>query len=119
MVNDSKVVCLIRTVCAPACDSNLEFYTIGWKKLNAEVLITPADKKQFMKDGVDPNEQKVRNALIPLDISLMQFHYDSGSRRLLQYYNTPQYLSADDREKVMPYLKDAPVVFKWNQTRFE
>jgi hypothetical protein len=119
MVNDSKVVCLIRTVCAPACDSHLEFYTVHWKKLNADVFITPAGEKQFIKDGINLNEQKVRNALIPLDISLMQFRYDPDRHRLLQYYNTPQYLSANDREKAAPYLKDAPVVFKWNQTRFE
>ncbi|GHT64407.1 hypothetical protein FACS189451_12010 [Bacteroidia bacterium] len=119
MVNDSKVICLIRTVCAPLCDSNLEFYTVNWKKLNANVFITPAEKAQFIKDDIDLNEQKVRNALIPLDISLMQFHYNPGSHELLQYYNTPQYLSTDDRGKAAPYLKDAPVVFTWNQSRFE
>jgi hypothetical protein len=119
MINDSKVICLIRTVCAPLCDSNLEFYTVNWKKLNADVFITPASKAQFIKDGVDFDEQKVRNALVPLDISLMQFRYDPDSRELLQYYNTPQYLGADDKEKARFYLKDAPVAFKWNQTRFE
>jgi hypothetical protein len=119
MINDSKVVCLIRTFCAPFCDSYLEFYTVNWKKLNNNMLITPAEKKQFIKAGVNPDEQKVRNALIPLDISLMQFRYDPDSRELLQYYNTPQYLSADDRENAAPYLNDMPLVFKWNQIRFE
>jgi hypothetical protein len=118
MINDSKVICLIRTVCAPLCDSYLEFYTVNWKKLNNNVFITPAEKTQFIKAGVNPDEQKVRNALVPLDISLMQFRYDPDSRELLQYYNTPQYLSVDDREKVAPYLKETPVVFKWNQVRF-
>jgi hypothetical protein len=119
MVNDSKVVCLIHTVCAPLCDSHLEFYTINWKKLNSDVFITPAGKMQFIKDGINPDEQKVRNVLIPLDISLMQFRYNPDRRELLQYYITPQYLSSDDRGKAAPYLKDEPVVFKWNETRFE
>ncbi|MDR2621856.1 MAG: DUF3256 family protein [Dysgonamonadaceae bacterium] len=119
MINDSKVVCLIHTVCAPLCDSYLEFYTVNWKKLNNSAFITPAGKMQFIKAGVNPGEQKTRNALIPLDISLMQFCYNPDSRELLQYYNTPQYLSVDDREKVAPYLKETPVVFKWNQIRFE
>jgi hypothetical protein len=119
LVNDSKIVCLIHTVCAPLCDSRLEFYTVNWKKLDNEVFITPAEKAQFIKDGIDPCEQNVRNALIPLDISLMQFRYNPGSRELLQYYNTLQYLSAGDKEKATPYLKDAPIVFKWNRNRFE
>jgi hypothetical protein len=119
MVNDSKVICLIRTVCAPLCDSRLEFYSVNWKKLDNNVFITPAEKAQFIKDGVNPDEQKARNALIPLDISLMQFRYDPDSHELLQYYNTPYYLSSDDRKKAAPYLKDAPVVFKWEQTGFK
>ncbi|MDR1631949.1 MAG: DUF3256 family protein [Dysgonamonadaceae bacterium] len=119
MVNDSKVVCLIQTVCAPLCDSHLEFYTVNWKKLNNDVFITPAVKAQFIKERIDPDEQNARNVLIPLDISLMQFRYDPDSRELLQYYNTPQYLSSNDKEKAAPYLKDTPIVFKWNQTRFE
>ena len=116
MVNDSKVICLIHTVCAPICDSHLAFYTVNWKKLDNSVFITPAGKARFIKDGIDIDGQ---NALIPLDISLMQFRYDPDSRELLQYYHTPQYLSFDDREKAAPCLKDEPVVFKWNLTRFE
>ncbi|GHT59176.1 hypothetical protein AGMMS50239_05200 [Bacteroidia bacterium] len=119
MINDSKIICLIRTVCAPFCDSNVAFYTVNWKKLNNDVFITPAGKAQFIKNSVNPDEQKVRNALIPSDILLMQFRYNPDSRELLQYYNTPQYLNGEDREKVLPYLKDTPVVFKWNQSRFE
>jgi hypothetical protein len=119
MINESKVICLVHTVCAPLCDSRLDFYTVNWKKLNGDVFITPAGKAQFIKDGVNLDEQKVRNALIPLDISLIQFHYNPDTCELLQYYNTPQYLSDDDREKAALYLKDTPVVFKWNQTRFE
>jgi len=119
MVNDSKIIALIRTACAPVCDSYLAFYTVNWKQLNTNVFITPVKKDRFIKDGVNPDAQEVRNALIPLDISLMQFRYNPDTRELLQYYNTPQYLSAEDREKAAPYLKDTPVIFKWNQSRFE
>ena len=119
MVNDSKIIGLIRTVCAPLCDSNLAFYTVNWKQINTNLFITPAGKDRFIKDGVNRDEQEVRNALIPLDISLMQFHYNPDTHKLLQYYNTPQYLSAADRAKATPYLKNTPIVFKWNQTRFE
>ena len=119
MVNDSKVIGVIRTACAPICDSNLAFYTVNWKLLNTSVFITPARKDRFIKEGVNLDGQEVRNALIPLDISLMQFQYNPDTRELSQYYNTPQYLSVEDREKAEPYLKNTPVIFKWNQNRFE
>ena len=119
MINDSKVVGLIQTVCAPVCDSRLVFYTTSWKKLSASVFITFADKYDFLKEGLRPEDEKVKSALIPLDISLMRWHYDSENRELQQFYTTPEYLSDADREKVMPYLIKTPKRFKWNLTRFE
>ena len=119
MINDSKIVGLIQTVCAPVCDSYLEFYTTSWKKLAGSLFITVADKYDFLKEEVRPKDEKVKNALVPLDISFMQLHYDPEKQELLQYYTTPDYLSETDRVKVMPYLKETPKRFKWNLIRFE
>jgi hypothetical protein len=119
MINDSKVACLIQSVCAPVCDSYLEFYTTTWKKLNTDLFITPAEKSGYIKDGINPDEQKVQNALIPFDISLMQFHFDPEKQELYQYYKTPEYVSLNDRKKGEVYLKDTPRIFRWNQVRFE
>ena len=119
MINDSKIAGLIQTVCAPVCDSYIEFYTVTWKKLNASVFITLAGTNDFLQDGINPEDEKAKNALIPLDISLMQLHYDPEKRELLQYYTTPDYLCEEDRIKVTPYLKDTPKRFKWNMTSFE
>jgi hypothetical protein len=119
LVNDSKIVCLIQTACAPVCDSSLEFYTISWKKLNPDLFISPAEKQGFLKEGLNPAEQKIRNVLIPFDISLMQFHFDPETQELFQYYRTPEYVSPDDKQKAEIFLRDTPCIFKWNQIRFE
>jgi hypothetical protein len=119
LVNDSKVICLIRTVCIPVCDSKLEFYTTNWKKLDADLFFTFADKIYFLKDDINLDDNEIRNDLIPLDISLMELRYDPDKQELLQYYNTPRYLSSDEQEKVKRYLKEIPAVFKWNKSRFE
>jgi hypothetical protein len=119
MINDSKIAGLIQTVCAPVCDSYLEFYTTSWKKLATSVFITLGGKYDFLKEGIYPEEEKVKNALIPLDISLMQLHYDPEKQELQQHYTTPDYLSETDRDKVKPYLTETPKLFKWNLIRFE
>jgi len=119
LANDSKIAGLIQTVCAPVCDSKLEFFTTAWKKLDASLFITFAGKYDFLKDGINPEDENVKNALIPLDISLMRFHYDPDKQELQQYYTTPDYLSETDRNKAMPYLKESPKLFKWNLARFE
>jgi hypothetical protein len=119
MVNDSKIVCLIQTVCAPVCDSYMEFYTTSWRKLNADLFISPAEKSWFVKADIDVTEQKAQNALASLDISLMQFKYNPEQQELSQYFNTPAYLSTDEKAVVALYLKGTPRIFKWNQIRFE
>ena len=119
MINDSKIIGLIQTVCAPVCDSQLEFFTTSWKKLTTSVFISFAGKYDFLKEGVNREEEKVKNALIPLDIFLMQLRYNPENRELQQFYTTPDYLSETDRIAVKPYLIDVPKRFKWNLTRFE
>ena len=119
LINDSKIAGLIQTVCTPVCDSKLEFFTTSWKKLTASVFITFAGKNDFLKDGINTEDENVKNALIPLDISFMKLHYDPEKQELQQYYTTPDYLSETDRNKAMPYLKETPKRFKWNLTRFE
>lgn len=118
MINDSKLICLIHTTCAPICDSRIEFYSTNWKKLDSEALITLVDKSWFIKEGTDINDQRVHNALIPLDIDLMQFQYDPENLELSQHYNTPEYISVEEKKTVEVFLKTEPKKFKWNKTRF-
>jgi hypothetical protein len=103
----------------PVCDSRIEFYTTAWKKMATSVFITFAGKNDFLKEGIHPEDENVKNALIPLDISLMKLQYDPDKQELYQYYTTPEYLSKIDRDKVMLYLSETPKLFKWNLTRFE
>ena len=119
MINDSKVVGLIQTVCAPVCDSRLEFFTTTWKKMDNSTFITLAEKNDFIKKGINPEDENIKNALVPLDISLMKLRYEPDKQELHQFYTTPEYLSETDMEKATPYLTGTPKLFKWNQIRFE
>jgi len=119
MINDSKIIGLIQTVCTPVCDSQLEFYTTTWKKIATSVLITFAGKYDFLKEEINPKDEIVKNALIPLDINMIRLHYDPNKQELYQYYTTPEYLSEMDRVNVKTYLDEKAKQFKWNLSRFE
>jgi hypothetical protein len=110
MVNESKLIGLIQTVCAPVCDSRLEFYSLKWKKLGADLFISPAPKSCFVEDSLD---------FPALDIVLMEFHYDEEKQCLSQTYNTPAYLSPEDREIIARSIKAESKVYQWNGIRFE
>jgi Protein of unknown function (DUF3256). len=118
MVNDSRLLLVIKTVCGPVCDSELSFYSVQWKKLDAELFLNPADKDWFVLEGADLNDPMVKNALLSLDISLMKFSYDPEMKQLIQEYQTPEYLDLEQQEKVKKYLKQEPKIYRWNGIRF-
>ena len=110
MVNDSQLYCLIHTVCAPVCDSRLEFYSPSWNRLLSETFLTPASSSFFMEE----------NPYAPsLDISLMEWIYDPETSLLQQIYNTPDYLGLDDRQAIQAFVKTRTKDYRWTGIRFE
>jgi hypothetical protein len=110
LINESQIIGLIQTVGAPVCDSRPEFYSLKWKKLDADLFISPAEKSRFMEDTTD----------FPfLDIELMEFHYDAEKQCLLQTYNTPDYVSPEDKETLPLNVREKTKIYQWNGIRFE
>jgi hypothetical protein len=110
LVNESKLIGVIQTVCAPVCDSRLEFYTLNWKKLDTESFISLVDKFWFLEENQD---------FTALDISLMEFHYDAEKQLLSQTYNTPSYLNREDKEKTDLFIRKKNKEYEWNGIRFK
>jgi len=107
MINESKLYCLIHTNCAPICDSQIEFYSINWIKLDSKTFISPVDKKWFINEEFPS-----------LELSLMQFIYDSETLSLQQKYNIQKDLSPENQLEVKPLLNEEKI-YKWNGIRFE
>jgi len=119
MINDSHLLLVIKTVCIPACDSELSFYTVQWKKLNMESLLQPVGKDWFILEGTDTNDQAAKNTLLALDINLMKFSYNPETKQLIQEYQTPEYLDKEQKKNVEKYLKQEAKTYQWTGMRFE
>ncbi|WP_314969143.1 DUF3256 family protein [Phocaeicola abscessus] len=117
-VNDSaKVVCVVRTVCAPVCDSAVEFYDISWKRLKtADYIACPLVDSFFRNPAqTDLPYQLLREKA---DVDLIKASL-SVERAVIRFeYTTPDYLSEDDREKIRPYLRKDPLVYSWTDGKF-
>jgi len=109
MVNDSKLYCLIQTVCAPVCDSRIEFYSVSWKQLDTYTFITPFPQTDFIRT--------IDNSPLP-DRVFMQYIYLPETSSLQQICNTPQSLSTEDQKTIQVLLKENVKEFKWNGFRF-
>ena len=118
-INDStKVVCMVKTVCASACDSEIHFYTSDWKKelAVADFLVMPDVSVFFLPpDSASDDSDLIRKKA---DMHLVKASLSKDDASLTFIYTTPDYLNKDDREKLLPYLRKEPIVLKWQDGKF-
>ena len=118
-VNDStKVVCMVKTVCASACDSEVHFYTSDWSgELPMADFLTMPDARMFFLpiDSVTEEYELIRKKA---DMHLVKASLSKDDASLTYIYTTPDYLNKEDREKLLPYLRKEPIVLKWQEGKF-
>jgi len=118
-INDSiKVICMVRTVCASACDSDIRFYTSDWKQEldKKEYLELPASETFFLpKDSLNEEDVLIRQKA---DMHLMKASLSKDDASLTFIYTTPDYLNKEDKEKMSRHLNQTPVAFQWKDGKF-
>ena len=72
-LNDSvKVVCAVSTVCAPACDSHIRFYTTDWKELPADGFLPSEPHIDNFFTSSDSTDYDFIDARLQADMTLMK-----------------------------------------------
>ena len=119
-VNDStKVICMVKTVCASACDSDVRFYTSDWsKELDAASLLQRPSADVFFLPNDTLSEEGVLNRK-KADMHLMKVSLSKDVPTLTFIYTTPDYLNQEDKEKLLPHLRKEPVVLEWKDGKFK
>lgn len=119
LVNNTNVICMVRTVNGPVADSQVEFFTTDWEPLAVSDLFTPVDADWFIKEDTDKNSNAFQDAASRLDMNLIQYNLSPDNLTLTATYMTPLYLSKEDRKKVTPFIKDSPKVYTWEKFHFK
>lgn len=118
-VNDStKVVCMIKTVCSSACDSEVHFYSSDWKQklMTTDYLSKPEGDMFFLP--VDSSDEEYALIRKEANVHLMKASLSKEDVSLTFIYTTPDYLNKENKEKLEPYLRKEPVVLKWQEGKF-
>ena len=118
-INDStKVVCVIKTVCSSACDSEVHFYSSDWKQklITTDYMSKPEGDMFFLPvDSADEEYALIRKEA---NVHLMKASLSKEDVSLTFIYTTPDYLNKENKEKLEPYLRKEPVVLKWEEGKF-
>ena len=118
-VNDStKVVCMVRTVCASACDSDVRFYSSDWKEeLEADIFLKKPSVNAFFLPKDTISEEGALSCK-KADMHLMKASLSKDDTSLAFLYMTPDYLNKEDKEKLLSYLRKDPIVLRWQDGKF-
>ena len=118
-VNDStKVVCMVKTVCASACDSEIRFYASDWsKELSKDDFLQRPDVEAFYlpQDSITEEYTLTRKKA---DMDLMKASLSKDDASLTFIYTTPEYMNKEDKEKLLPSLRKEPIVLQWQDGKF-
>ncbi len=114
----SMILCLIRTVCAHACDSRIDFYTTGWEKIDNPALLPPINEEIFFDSSKKELDNYKYAVSLPGIYPISAKFSDNGTDLLLTF-NFREHL--DDRQvnEVAPFLKSDTITFKWNGVSFK
>lgn len=119
-VNDStKLICTVATACAPACDSDIRFYTTAWEKLPATSYLPalPVMDDFIMAAPDSLGIYGYQDARRKADMLLMKADLSAKDATLTFTFTTPDYMDKTTAEKLKPFLRRS-VTYGWNEGKF-
>lgn len=117
-LNDStNVICAVSTVCAPACDSSIRFYTDDWRPLTESLFITLPVMDDFLNAPDSAGIYEFDEARRSADMLLMKVDFNKENTELTVTLTTPDYMSTETAEKLKPFLR-RPIVYHWKNGAF-
>lgn len=119
LVNNTQIICVVKTVCAKICDSQIQFYTTSWMPIPQGDLFPQLNKDWFIKTNTNTDDQQFKNAYTALDMNPMKIRLSPDDTSLKVYYEIENYLSDDDYKEIEPYLIKEPKTFSWDKTSYK
>jgi hypothetical protein len=115
--DSTLVVGIIHTVCAPVCQSSIEFYDTAWNKVSLKFTLPKAIEWIDTGNGsIDKNtSQWMRNVLQTSFISLT---FSPQGQELIAKNNTLEFLTEEDRKSITPYVKNKTITYKLQERKW-
>lgn len=119
LINESKIICVVKTVCGKACDSQIQFYTTQWLPIPQNDLFPKINKDTFIIANTDKNSQEFRNAYAALDMNPITIDLSPDSTSLEISYDIENYLTGEDYKMIEPFLIENPKRYTWDKLSFK
>lgn len=115
---DTIIIGVINTVCAPACDSRITFYTTDWEEIKTSSIWSIPDVYDFSATK-QKNSKNFQNAIALLDMWLMKYSFEKESNGITVEHTVKDYLPEEIAVQIKPYLSDTPLRYEWTGKKFK
>lgn len=117
LINNSKIICVIKTVCGNFCDSDIQFYDTNWQLLDKNPLM-PALSAALFLDNSAENMFDFKEAVAKADMTPISMRLEPDNKNLTLSYQILDYLSKEDAQAIEPFIRQKRLL-TWNKSRFE
>lgn len=118
LINNSRIICVIKTVCGNACDSDIKFYSTEWDEIDAQSLLPRVSPEIFFNPEKKDTE-KYKFAVSLPDIYPIWAEFIDGSEILALTMDYKKYLSESQLSEIEPFIKNARITLKWDNISFK
>ncbi len=117
LVNKTKIIALIKTVCSTVCNSNIQFFTSEWEEVEKSSLLPEIPYYTFF-DSTKLETPEFKWAISKIDMYPLQFQFKDGGSDLQVKLDINNHLSAQDSITIKPYLIKETIDLSWNKSTF-
>jgi len=110
-LNDTTdVLCMVTTVKASADDSRIAFFDSCWRPLEVTSYIVEPNIEDFCSTVQGDSTEWVWSKI---DVLLRTYHLCAKGTDLKCTLTATDYLLANDKEEMLPYVRREPIVYRW------
>lgn len=78
----------------------------------------PIELSLFFKEDIDTESDDYRFALSRLDMEMLLYRLSPDAPTISLSLTTPDYLNLEERTRILPLLREEPLLFTWSNYRF-
>lgn len=120
LVNDSRIICVSKTVCSTVCDSQIYFFTEKWKPIDKGELLPLAKAEWFIKPNNNFSESDREYVISLLNKTLpMKYQLDTEDQTLTLSVDPSTFLDSQTYTEFKDIFSETPKVLNWSKVRFE
>lgn len=116
--DSTNIVCVVRTVCAPVCDSKVEFFAADWRPLPADGCLQPPGTDLFFLPVDSLHADSLAALRREAEPAFLKASLSPDDASLSYIYTTVDFMTKESADKLAPYLRPSPVRYEWEKGKF-